>query len=192
MSGYCPKMSWRLCVKKSEVEHVLRAAGRIVGETQFIIIGSQSIHAKYPDRFSGAAISAELDIIAKNKPDRTELLNVIGVDSPFHEMYGYYADPVDETTAMLPKGWMGRLVNLKVEETEGVAGLCLDPHDLLISKYYARREKDIAFNREVVNSGLIKKARLLELVALTPVADEVKDRMRSYIKLDFRLIGDEL
>ena len=93
-------MSWRLCVKKSEVYHVLRAAGRIVGETQFIIIGSQSIHAKYPDRFSGAAISAEVDIIAKNKPDRTELLNVIGVDSPFHEMYGYYADPVDGTTAL--------------------------------------------------------------------------------------------
>ena len=131
MWACCPKLSWRLCVKKSEVEHVLRAAGRIVGETQFIIIGSRSIHAKYPDRFSGAAISAELDIIAKNKPDRTELLNVIGVDSPFHEMYGYYADPVDETTAMLPKGWMGRLVNLKVADTEGVAGLCLDPHDLL-------------------------------------------------------------
>lgn len=177
-------------MKKSEVEHVLRAAGRIVGETQFIIIGSQSIHAKYPDRFSGAAISAELDIIAKNKPDRTELLNVIGVDSPFHEMYGYYADPVDETTAMLPKGWMGRLVNLKVADTEGVAGLCLDPHDLLISKYYARRDKDIEFNREVVNSGLIKKVRLLELVALTPVADDVKQRMCAYIELDFRLADE--
>ena len=82
MLAYCPKMSWRLCVKKSEVEHVLRAAGRIVGETQFIIIGSQSIHAKYPDRFSGAAISAELDIIAKNKPDRTELDFRLACDGP--------------------------------------------------------------------------------------------------------------
>ena len=168
----------------------MRAAGRIVGETQFIIIGSQSIHAKYPDRFSGAAISAEVDIIAKNKPDRTELLNVIGVDSPFHEMYGYYADPVDDTTAMLPMGWMGRLVNLKAEETEGVAGLCLDPHDLLISKYYARREKDIAFNREVISSGVIKKTRLLELLALTPVTDDVKERMRTDIELDVRLAGN--
>lgn len=174
-------------MKKSEVEHVLRAAGRIVGETQFIIIGSQSIHAKYPDCFSGAAISAEVDIIAKNKPDRTELLNVIGVDSPFHEMYGYYADPVDEKTAMLPKGWKGRLVNLKVDDTEGVAGLCLEPHDLLISKYYARREKDIAFNREVVGSGLIDKGHLLELVSMTSVPDEVKVRMRANIEVDFRM-----
>ncbi len=177
-------------MKKSEVEHVLRAAGRIVGETQFIIIGSQSIHAKYPDKFSGAAISAELDIIAKNKPDRTDLLNVIGVDSPFHEIYGYYADPVDETTAMLPKGWKGRLVNLKVGDTEGVAGLCLEPHDLLISKYYARREKDIAFNREVVSSGLVKEDRLMELVDMTPVADDVKQRMRASITTDFRIASE--
>ena len=112
---------------------------------------------------------------------------MIGVDSPFHEMYGYYADPVDEKTAMLPKGWMGRLVNLKVEDTEGVAGLCLEPHDLLISKYYARHEKDIAFNREVVNSGLVKEDRLIELVGMTPVADDVKERMRANIETDFRM-----
>jgi hypothetical protein len=131
-----------------------------------------------------------LDIIAKNKPDQTDLLNVIGVDSPFHEMYGYYADPVDEKTAMLPKGWMGRLVNLKVSDTDGVAGLCLEPHDLLISKYYAQREKDIAFNREVINSRLIQKDRLLELVDLTPVPDDVKERMRASIELDFRLANE--
>jgi hypothetical protein len=131
-----------------------------------------------------------LDIIAKNKPDQTDLLNVIGVDSPFHEMYGYYADPVDEKTAMLPKGWMGRLVNLKVSDTDGVAGLCLDPHDLLISKYHAQCEKDIAFNREVINSRLIQKDRLLELVDLTPVPDGVKDRMRASIELDFRLANE--
>ena len=142
------------------------------------------------DRFSGAAISAEVDIIAKNKPDQTELLNVIGVDSPFHEMYGYYADPVDKTTAMLPKGWMGRLVNLKVEGTDGVAGLCLDPHDLLISKYFALREKDIAFNREVVGSGLVDRDRLLELVSMVPVPEERKGQMRANIEADFRMVSE--
>ena len=175
-------------MKKSQVEHVLRAAGRIVGDDQFIIIGSQAMHAKYPDLLNGVEVSAELDIIAKNKPARTELLNAIGVDSPFHETFGYYADPVDEHTANLPKGWKGRLVNLKVENTEGVAGLCLDPHDLLLSKYFARREKDIVFNAEVVNAGLVDQARLLELLQLMPVADEVKARMRRYIEADFRKV----
>ena len=173
-------------MKKSQVEHILRAAGRIVGDNQFIIIGSQSVHAKYPDLLKGAAISAELDIIAKNKPDRTELLNAIGIDSPFHETYGYYADPVDETTAMLPKGWKARLVNLKTDDTEGVAGLCLDPHDLLISKYYASREKDISFNREVIRAGLVKQDRLLELLQVTPVSAAVKARIRADIERDFK------
>jgi hypothetical protein len=109
-------------VKKSELEHVLRPAGRIVGDTQFIVIGSQSIHGKYPDRLAGAMISAEVDLIAKNAPDRRELLNQIGVDSLFHETYGYYADAVDEKTATLPKGWKGRLVNLSVADTDGVSG----------------------------------------------------------------------
>ena len=36
-------------MKKREVDHVLRAAGRITGEKQCIIIGSQSLHGKYPD-----------------------------------------------------------------------------------------------------------------------------------------------
>ena len=85
---------------------------------------------------------------------------------------------------------MGRLVNLKVDNTEGVAGLCLEPHDLLISKYYARREKDIAFNREVVGSGLVDKKRLLELVSMTSVTDDVKERMCANIALDFRMTVD--
>jgi hypothetical protein len=44
------------------------------------------------------ARSAEVDLIAIREVDRTEWLNAIGQDSPFHETFGYYADPVDETT----------------------------------------------------------------------------------------------
>jgi hypothetical protein len=33
-------------MKKQQVDHVLRAAGEITGEKQFIIIGSQSLHGK--------------------------------------------------------------------------------------------------------------------------------------------------
>ena len=80
---------------------------------------------------------------------RVEWLNVIGQDSKFHEEFGYYADPVDETTAILPKDWKSRLVNLPAGDTGGVAGLCLDPHDLAIAKYAAGREKDAVFTREL-------------------------------------------
>src|SRR3954469_16691524 len=99
-------------MKKHQLDHVLRAAGRITGEKQFVIIGSQSLHGKYPDLPDAIVMSAEVDLIAAHNAVQTELLNEIGVDSPFHQSFGYYADPVDAATAILPKGWKGRLVNL--------------------------------------------------------------------------------
>jgi hypothetical protein len=172
-------------MKKREVDHVLRAAGRITGEKQFIIIGSQSLHGKYPDLPDSLVKSFEVDLIASKNADRTEWLNVIGVHSPFHESFGYYADPVDHKTATLPKGWKGRLVNLPVGDTEGVQGLCLDPHDLAIAKYVARREKDVVFTRELVKRGIVSRDRLLALLDQTSVSEEVRGRIHTHIAKDF-------
>src|SRR6185503_19612760 len=147
-------------MKKHQLDHVLRAAGRITGEKQFVIIGSQSLHGKHPDLPDDIVQSAEVDLIAKGNVARTEWLNAIGEDSPFHESFGYYADPVDEKTATLPKGWKSRLVALPVAEAGNVVGLCLDPHDLAISKYVARRPKDLEFTRALARRGYTRRARL--------------------------------
>ncbi|MFZ2509131.1 MAG: DUF6036 family nucleotidyltransferase [Steroidobacteraceae bacterium] len=172
-------------MKKQQLDHVLRAAGRIAGQKRFVIIGSQSLHGKYPDLPDDIVRSAEVDLIATKNPDRTEWLNAIGVHSPFHESFGYYADPVDETSATLPRGWKSRLVKLPSGDTEGVQGLCLDPHDLAIAKYVARREKDLAFTRELARRAIVVRSRLLALVDKTPVAEEVRERMRNDIARDF-------
>jgi hypothetical protein len=172
-------------MKKREVDHVLRAAGRITGEKQFVIVGSQALHAKYPDLPDTIVVSAEVDLIANHLPSRTEWLNTIGADSPFHETHGYYADPVDESTAILPKGWRGRLVSLPEGDTEGVRGLCLEPHDLAIAKYAARRAKDLVFTRELARRGLVDKGRLLALVDKTGIGEEARSRMRADIERDF-------
>src|SRR5258708_2962876 len=172
-------------MKKQQVDHVLRAAGRITGEKQFIIIGSQSLHGKHPDLADDIVRSAEVDLIAKRDASRTEWLNVIGQESKFHEQFGYYADPVDEKTATLPKGWKGRLVNLPAGDTEGVRGLCLDPHDLAIAKYVARRERDIVFTRELATQGIVSHDRLLTLLGQTPVSEEAREQIRTHINQDF-------
>ena len=148
---------------------MLRAAGDITGENQFIIIGSQSIHAKYPDRFESAHISVEVDLYAKNHPEHTNNLMQLDKRPCSTKPMATTQTPVDATTAVLPKGWKGRLVNLPVTATNGVAGLCLDPHDLLISKYVAHREKDVDFNREVIASGVIDADQLLKLIDATPI-----------------------
>lgn len=172
-------------MKKQQLDHVLRAAGRITGEKRFVIIGSQSLHGRYPDVADEIVHSAEVDLIAGNLAERTEWLNVIGQDSPFHEEFGYYADPVEETTATLPRGWKSRLVNLPPGDTDGVRGLCLEPHDLAIAKYVARREKDRVFTRELARRGIVERDRLLTLVAKTPVSEDVRERIRTDIAADF-------
>jgi hypothetical protein len=172
-------------MKKQQLDHVLRAAGRITGEKQFVIIGSQSLHGKYPDLPDAILLSAEVDLIASRRPEQTELLNEIGVASPFHQSFGYYADPVDAATAVLPRGWKGRLVNLPPGDTDGVKGLCLEPHDLAIAKYVARREKDIVFTRELARRGLVKRETLLERLAQTQVSETVRARILDDISMDF-------
>ena len=172
-------------MKKHQVDHVLRAAGRITGVKRFVIIGSQSLHGKHPDLPDELVVSAEVDILASEHTSRTEWLNAIGQDSPFHEEFGYYADPVEEGTATLPAGWKGRLVNLPPGDTEGVNGLCLEPHDLVIAKYVARRDKDLAFNRELARRKLVSPKRLMDILVKTPVAPAVRDRIRADIADDF-------
>jgi hypothetical protein len=90
-------------MKKHQLDHILRAAGNITGQKQFVIVGSQALHGKYPDLADEIVMSAEADLFASRQPDATELLNEMGVDSPFYVTYGFYADSVDEGTAVLAK-----------------------------------------------------------------------------------------
>lgn len=172
-------------MKKQQLDHVLRAAGRSTGEKRFIIVGSHALHGKHPDLADYILRSAKVDLLAPARPDRTEWLVAIGAYSPFHEEFGYYADLVSEDTATLPKGWKGRLVRLAPGDTEGVCALCLEPHDLAISKYAAFREKDLLLTRELARRGLISRDQLLALLEQTELSDELRERIRARISADF-------
>jgi hypothetical protein len=162
-------------MKKSQLEHILRAASRIVEENEFIIIGSQSLHGKYPDIADDILVSREVDLLVKKSVAKTEFLNVIGMDSPFHEEFGYYADPVDANTAVLPKNWRNRLVHLKLEQQE-LKVYCLEPHDLAIAKLAAGREKDQVFICALLRMDLLKAETLALRLKETKVPPE---RMRA-------------
>jgi hypothetical protein len=175
-------------MKKQQVDHVLRDAGRITGDKQFTIIGSQALHGTYPHLPDEILRSAEVDLIAGKRVAPSEWLNAIGYLSPFHQTFGYYADPVDASTAMLPEGWKARLVELAPGETEGVRGLCLEPHDLAIAKYAAGREKDLIFTRELVRRGIVGEERLLALLDQTPLDEQLRHRMREQIAADVQAV----
>ena len=107
-------------MKRIDLEHIIRAAAEIADDTEIIVIGSQAILGSFPNAPEILLISMEADVYPKNHPERSDLIDgSIGELSPFHDEFGYYAQGVDETTAILPDGWKDRLVLVRNENTRG-------------------------------------------------------------------------
>ena len=54
-------------MKKHQLDHVLRAAGGITGQKKFVIVGSQSLHGRYPNLADEIVMSAEVDLKEKER-----------------------------------------------------------------------------------------------------------------------------
>ena len=110
-------------MKRSDLEHILRACKGVTGETEFVIIGSQSILGPFPDAPLVLRESIEADVYPKRRPDLAPLLEGnLGELSLFHQTHGYFADGVSPETAALPPGWERRLVRVSNENTAGAVG----------------------------------------------------------------------
>lgn len=169
-------------MRRQELEHLIRAAGEITNELEFIIIGSQSILGSSRVLPNDLTMSIEADIYPLNKPELSiDIEGAIGELSSFHSQYGYYAQGVAPETAVLPKGWMNRLVRIQNGNTNGRIGYCLDPHDLAISKLYAMREKDSAFVKVMMVNDFVTSNELFVRLALTNMPDEKRQVIVDWI-----------
>ncbi len=99
---------------RSELEHLIRAAGATADDVEIVVIGSQSVLGQFPAAPTALLVSAEADLYPRNRPELADLIDgSIGEGSPFHALYGDYAQGVDESTAVLPRGWQDRWVRLQ-------------------------------------------------------------------------------
>lgn len=167
---------------REQVEHILRAAGAITGQSEWVVIGSQAILGAVPDAPREITVSEELDLYAPGNEHASDLIDgSIGEKSPFHESFGYYAHGVGAETATLPARWRDRAVIIRSEATGGVTGICPHPSDLAISKLAAWREKDQEFVHALLRHGITTPAeieeRLPELDEAT--AARITSRLRS-------------
>jgi hypothetical protein len=170
-------------MKRCDLEHILRAAKGVTGETEFIVIGSQSILASFPDAPRELRQSMEADLYPRVKPElAADIEGSLGELSRFEETFGYRADGVDPSTATLPEGWEARLVPLRNENTGGATGWCLEPHDLAFSKLAARREKDLAFVSALLRFRMIDASRLERLIGSVEDA-ALRDRLVEALSL---------
>jgi hypothetical protein len=171
---------------RAQLEHIIRAAGTIVDDTDVVVIGSQAILGEFPNAPEELLVSNEADIFPRNHTERSDLIDsTIGDGSPFQRSFGYYAHGIGEETAILPEGWRGRLVLVAGENTRFVRGWCLEVHDLAISKHVAGREKDLAFTEALVRHGMVLRDTLESRLASTMVDSRIRALVLARIAAQF-------
>jgi hypothetical protein len=171
---------------RQQLEHLIRAAAVIADDDEIVILGSQAILGRYPEAPPALLVSVEADLYPKNHPERADLIDgTLGELSPFHDTYGYYAQGVGPTTAILPANWESRLIAIRNENTRWATGFCLEPHDLLLAKYAAGRDKDLRFTGEAVRSELVERAVLEERLSRMQLDDRLRQLVAGRIARDF-------
>lgn len=165
-------------MKNEDLEHLIRAAGAILGDHEVVVIGSQSIlpwlrkregvpPKNYPSIFK-FSMEADIAPIDGDPKKSDEIDGSLGEDSLFHHTCGYYAQGVSLKTARAPKGWLSRCYALENANTWQVIGRCMHPNDLFIAKLLANRPKDRPFLEAMIASNLVRKASVLHGLPQVP------------------------
>ena len=174
-------------MNRSELAHVLRAAAEVTNDPEILVIGSQAILASFsetelPDE---AVHSIEVDLAFLDDPDEHKADAVdgaIGELSLFHETFGVYGQGVSIATATLPSGWRDRLVAFASVEAGASTAVCLEPHDLVVSKLVAGREKDYRFAQALLAARLVDLGTLLARAELLPGPPGIRHRVKRWIE----------
>jgi len=156
---------------RGQLEHAIRAACDVTGDTELIIFGSQAILGSHPNAAEALRASIEIDIQPKNFPANTDLLDgALGELSQFHSTHGFYIHGVTIDSATLPAGWDERTIAVSnPRTTRGNTGHCLEAHDLAVSKLVANREKDRAFVTTLLLEKMVGGDTLLNRVEQLPL-----------------------
>jgi hypothetical protein len=99
-------------MRRAQLEHGLRAAAQIAADPDVLVIGSQSVLGAIPEDALPPAATASIEVDVAFFDDRDDrddrkadkVDGAIGELSAFHETFGYYAQGVSVSTAVLPAG----------------------------------------------------------------------------------------
>jgi hypothetical protein len=161
-------------MRRLELQHIILEVGRRFGLKDVFIIGSAALLASVPEPPEGIlTTSRDVDIVPLIDPDERvadQISFVLGEASDFDEAYGYHAQGVSfKTPTYAPQGWQGRTIAVHVDE---YVGHCMEPHDLILSKLGAGREKDLEFARAATELKILSPAILKERLKLVDTSEE--------------------
>jgi hypothetical protein len=170
-------------VRRHELEHVVAAEADVAEVDELVVVGSQAILGSFPDAPPALLRSMEADVFPLPDPDDAEKIDgALGDGSWFHQSFGYYAHGVGPETAKAPDGWRDRLVRVRIPPRPGSdrtpVAYFLEPHDLVLSKCVAGRERDWEFARTALETALVDLDVLYARVDDLPVDEEQRARIR--------------
>ena len=169
---------------RDELEHAIRAACDVAGDTAVYVFGSQAILGQYPDAPPDLRQSIEVDVAPQTRLDRVDAIDgSLGELSQFHTTFGFYVHGLSIDAATLPTGWERRVIRVCNAATLGKTGLCLEGHDLAASKLAAFRDKDRDFVRVLLKEGLIRARTLIRRIGTLDLADPERRRLREWVSL---------
>ncbi len=164
-------------MKRAELHDAIRHATRVTQQREVLVIGSQAILGSFDESQlpARATLSEEVDIAPIVDDEEYTLATLIDANlgewSQFHSDHGYYVQGVNVTTAVLPKGWEARTVQVAPDGPTGPLARCLDPHDLCAAKLVRGESKDIEFVDALVEAGLIDATSLVRICKKLPISD---------------------
>jgi hypothetical protein len=135
--------------------HLLLQAAAHLGHREFVVIGSLSILALETgfDVPADMTMSNDIDCYTRTDPPRIfDIAPLLGENSPAHQAYGYFLDPVSPALPSLPDGWEARMNRV---EREGVTAWFLDPNDAALSKYARGEPRDRRWIRAGIRVGVV-------------------------------------
>ncbi len=172
---------------RHQLQHVILEIGRRFDLRDFYIVGSAAIVAALPDPPIGSLTATrDVDVIP---PDDDEQLAdrisfVLGEASEFDIEHGYYAQGVSlRTPAFAPIDWQARALPVRVVE---YTAWCMEPHDLLLSKLGAGRDKDLEFARDAATLGLVGRDELLARLESVSCTDHHRRQITARVHALFK------
>lgn len=142
------------------LQHLIRSASTLAGDRTFLVLGSASLLASFPELGEAASplsTTYDADLCPEPFDELTGLMleEALGENRAYFRRHGYHADVLrDSILETLPKGWRDRLVPVP----ECPVAHALDPADLAAVKLLVGRPKDLALVRQLHAAGRIDAA----------------------------------
>lgn len=177
-------------MNRRQLEHVIEEVGRRTGLEYFYIIGAAAVLAELPEPSEAALVQTrDVDIVpgTADASEEDRIANqidwVLGEGSDFEIEHQYYAQGLSRSSPQYaPSDWMLRARPVKAG---AYTGLCMEVHDLALSKFGVGRPKDLEFNKALAKTGLLNKSELLRRLKQVDADSVLRQRINDRIEAVF-------